>query len=288
MSDNALENIDPDREFVPVVEEDEQQETVLGFLVFLLKLVVIVFVIRSFVIAPFSIPSESMQPRLINGDHLIASKWSYGFSNHSLPFGLQPFPEGRIFASQPERGDVAIFKHPLSGEDYIKRVIGLPGDEIQMKGGVLFINGVAVKKEPVADFEIEVSPNTRCTMLQFQAMRADGTAVCRYPQFRETLPNGVTYNVLDFVMRNGDDTQVYIVPQGQLFVMGDNRDNSLDSRFPASVGSDGTGGAVGILPQDLLVGKAQVMMWSTDGGAEWLKPWTWFTAARWSRIGGGI
>jgi len=253
-----------------------------SFFVFLLKLAVFVLVFRSFVLAPFSIPSESMLPRLENGDQLLASKWSYGISNYSLPFGLAPFPKGRLFASQPERGDVVIFKAPpLNDEDYIKRVIGLPGDQIQMIGGVLYINGTAVKKQRMADFEIPVSPNTRCAEAQFSAQDAQGKAICRYPQFRETLPNGVSYNVLDFGPRPQDDTPVYIVPQGMMFLMGDNRDNSQDSRFPAV-----PGGAVGIVPQDNLVAKAGIMMWSSDGSAELLKPWTWFTTVRWSRIGG--
>ena len=253
-----------------------------NFFVFLIKLAVIVLVFRTLLFSPFSIPSESMLPRLENGDQLLAAKWAYGFSNYSLPFGIHPFPGGRLFARQPQRGDVVIFKAPpLNDEDYIKRVIGLPGDEIQMVNGVVQINGVAVKKERIKDFEIPVTPNTDCAEAQFAATRPDGTQICRYPQFRETLPNGVSYNVLDFGDRPQDHTGVYIVPQGMLFVMGDNRDNSQDSRFPAS-----PGGAVGMVPQDNLVARATIMMWSSNGSAELLKPWTWFTTVRWSRIGG--
>jgi signal peptidase I len=239
-------------------------------------------VFRSFIFAPFSIPSESMQPRLVNGDYLLASKWSYGYSFRSLPFGVPLLPDKRIFASQPERGDVVIFKSPADPEtDYIKRTIGLPGDTIQMIGGVLHINGKPVVKQQLAPFEIAVTPNTRCYAPEFEGSTADGRAVCRYPQFRETLPNGVSYNVLDFGDRPQDDTAPQVVPEGHLYLMGDNRDNSMDSRFPAMPSA-----GVGIVPQDNLVGRAAVMMWSTDGGAEWLKPWTWFTAARWDRIGG--
>lgn len=260
----------------------EKKETPLSFALFLLKLGLFVLVLRSFVFAPFSIPSESMLPRLVNGDHLIASKWNYGFSNNSLPFGIRPFPEGRLFASQPERGDVVIFKHPLSGEDYIKRVIGLPGDTVQMRGGVVILNGEPVKKERTGDFEVAISPNTQCRW-GMTARQDDGSEVCRYDQYRETLPGGVSYNVLDFGPRDGDDTEIFTVPQGRLFLMGDNRDNSRDSRWPA-IPHD----AIGFVPQDNLVGKAQVMMWSTDGGASLVKPWTWFTNTRWNRIGGGI
>lgn len=254
-----------------------------SFPVFLLKLLVVVVVFRSFIFAPFNIPSESMLPRLLDGDYLLASKWSYGYSKYSLPFSVPLIPN-RILASQPERGDVAIFKAPpTNDQDYIKRVIGLPGDQIQMKGGQLFINGTAVPKVRVADAEVPVSDNTQCRPAEFLATSKDGKIVCRYPQYRETLPNGVSYYVLDFGTTPQDDTGVFVVPDGNLFMMGDNRDNSMDSRFPAE-----PGGGVGMVPQENLVGKAQVMMFSTDGGASWIKPWTWFSATRWGRIGGKI
>lgn len=269
----------PAPEPVPVNAKKERKED--PFHIFLIKLVLFVVVLRSFIFAPFNIPSESMLPRLQNGDYLLASKWSYGYSKYSLPFSLPLIP-GRIFASEPESGDVVIFKAPPGNDiDYIKRVIGLPGDRIHMTGGVLYINGKPVPKVRVKDFELPLSPNTHCYFPELEGRAADGTAVCRYPQFQETLPNGRTYNVLDFAMTPQDNTPEYVVPAGHLFLMGDNRDNSMDSRFPAAEGQ-----GVGIVPQANLVGKASVMMFSTDGGAEWLKPWTWFSAARWNRIGG--
>lgn len=262
----------------PAPRKEEKQE---NFLVFLLKLIVLVVVFRSFIFSPFNIPSESMLPRLLNGDYLLASKWSYGYSKYSLPFSLPLIP-GRIFASQPERGDVVIFKAPPGNDvDYIKRVIGLPGDAVQMRGGQVFLNGEPVPKQRVENFILPLTPNTRCYALEFATQLPDGQLACSYPQFRETLPNGKTYNVLDLTEQPQDDTPVYTVPAGHLFLMGDNRDNSLDSRFPPIEGE-----GIGIVPQENLVGKAAVMMFSTDGGAEWLKPWTWFTAARWNRIGG--
>ena len=262
----------------PAPVKPEKKED--NFAVFLLKLIAIVVIFRSFVFAPFTIPSESMLPRLVDGDYLLASKWSYGYSKYSLPFGVPLIP-GRMFASQPERGDIAIFKAPpLNDVDYIKRVIGLPGDQVQMKDGVLYLNGKAVKKERVADFVIAQSPNTDCAAAAFEAVE-NGKPVCRYPRFRETLPNGRSYEVLDMGLTPQDDTEAVVVPEGHLFMMGDNRDNSQDSRFPAR-----PGGGIGLVPEDNLVGKAGIIMWSTDGSVEWLKPWTWFTAARWSRIGG--
>jgi signal peptidase I len=251
-----------------------------NFFVFLLKLVVIVAVFRSFFFSPFNIPSESMMPRLVDGDYLLAAKWPYGFSKYSLPFSLPLIP-GRIFAHQPERGDVVIFKHPVDKVDYIKRVIGLPGDTVQMIDGTLHLNGIPVPKKRIEDFEVELSPNTRCRMPLFIAERPDGTMICRYPQFRETLPGGRSYNVLDLGRTPQDDTPPIVVPADSMFLMGDNRDNSMDSRFAAVPGE-----GIGLVPQKNLVGRATIMMFSTDGSASWLKPWTWFTAARWSRIGG--
>lgn len=252
-----------------------------SFPVFLIKLVLAVAIFRSFIFSPFNIPSESMLPRLMNGDYLLAAKWPYGFSRYSLPFSLPLIP-GRILANQPERGDVVIFKAPPGNDvDYIKRVIGLPGDTVEMRGGQVFLNGKPVPKVRVADFELPVTPNTHCVDPRFAVTRADGAPVCHYPQFEETLPNGKKYRVLDLSLTEQDDYPATVVPQGDMFLMGDNRDNSMDSRFPAV-----EGGGIGLVPQGNLVGRATIMMFSTDGSVEWLKPWTWFTAARWNRIGG--
>jgi len=262
------------------------QEKEENFFVFLLKLIAIVAIFRSFVFSPFNIPSESMQPRLINGDYLLAAKWPYGYSSYSLPFGVPLLPS-RILARQPSRGEIVIFKAPPTNEvDYIKRVIGLPGDTVQMKGGQLWLNGQAVPKVRIEDFEVAVTPNTHCYSPRFEATTPDGKAVCHYPQFRETLPatDGQaekTYNVLDLTSTPQDDTPPILVPEGSLFLMGDNRDNSMDSRFPA-IANEG----IGLVPQDNLVGRATIMMWSTDGSASWIKPWTWLTSARFNRIGG--
>ncbi|WP_084277504.1 signal peptidase I [Novosphingobium sp. B1] len=262
----------------PAVKKEKKEDS---FPVFLIKLVLVVAIFRSFIFSPFNIPSESMLPRLENGDYLLAAKWPYGYSSYSLPFSAPILPK-RYFASQPERGDVVIFKAPPGNDiDYIKRVIGVPGDTVQMIGGVLHLNGKAVPKVKQPDFVIPVSPNTDCLSAEFAVTEADGRQTCHYPQFRETLPSGKSYNVLDLGQRSVDDTVPVLVPEGQLFLMGDNRDNSMDSRFPAM-----EGGGIGLVPQDNLVGRATVMMWSTDGSANWFLPWTWFSAARWDRIGG--
>jgi signal peptidase I len=254
-------------------------------------------IFRSFLFSPFSIPSQSMLPRLYIGDYLFISKWNYGFSRWSLPFGAPLIP-GRIFGRDPTRGDVVVFRGP-PGEDHdvIKRVIGLPGDMIQVRHGQVILNGVAIPKQRVADFTIPITPNysagdppTHECPAQFQDSDAKGAPICRYQQFRETLPNGKTYMVLDrgeFADR--DDTGVYSVPAGKVFVMGDNRDDSGDSRFPAPADAlPGQASGMGYVPMDRIEGKAVVSFFSTDGTASWVLPWTWFTAARWGRMGEGF
>jgi len=245
---------------------------------FLLKLVIVVVVLRSFIFSPFSIPSESMLPRLLVGDYLFVSKFSYGYSRHSLPFSLPLLPN--MHWSDPTRGDVVVFKAPpTNNEDWIKRVIGLPGDTIQMQDGVLILNGKPVPKQRVADFVLPITPNVKNCDTEFQDMDDKGKPICRIPRFKETLPGGKSYDVLDQGMRPADNTGVYTVPAGHVFMMGDNRDDSADSRFQQGIG---------FVPMENIEGKAVVNFWSTDGSASWFLPWTWFTAARWSRIGEGF
>ena len=248
---------------------------------FLLKLALFVWVFRTFIIASFVIPSESMLPRLLIGDYLFVSKWDYGYSRWSMPFGVPGVP-GQLLGRVPARGDVVVFRAPeVLDHDVVKRVIGLPGDTIQMRRGQLMLNGRAVPKERVADYVLPLTPNfgaDKCDSA-FQDVDA-GKPVCRYPQFRETLPGGASYTVLDQgQMPDRDDTDLYTVPPGHVFVMGDNRDDSGDSRFAPP-------GGMGYVPVENLEGKVMVTFFSTDGSAEWIKPWTWVTAARWSRIGG--
>lgn len=263
---------------------------------FLLKLAAIVLIFRSLIFSPFSIPSESMQPRLLIGDYLLVSKWPYGISRYSLPFS-PPLFKGRIFGSLPERGDVVVFKGPggRSDIDFIKRAIGLPGDVIAMRTGVLEINGVPVKMQKLPDFVTPITQgmldaatlNNRpsaCVRPEYEVAGKDGTgSFCRYRRYLETLPNGKAHEILDIAdAQSADDIEPIVVPEGQILFMGDNRDNSADSRKPDN------GEWIGMIPVENIVGRAQVTWFSTDGTASWLLPWTWFSAARFSRIGEGF
>lgn len=263
-------------------------------LTFFVKLALIVWLVRSLVFSSFFIPSESMLPRLLIGDYLFISKWNYGYSRYSFPWVSPPF-SGRILPRLPDRGDVVVFRSPhdpVEGDhDVIKRVIGLPGDTVQMRHGQVILDGKPVPKQRVGDFVLPLSPNftAQACHAQFVSVQ-NGQPVCRYPQFRETLPGGRSYDVIDQgEFPDRDDTGVFAVPAGHVFLMGDNRDNSADSRFPAPDDAmPGQQPGMGFVPLDHLEGKAQVTFFSTDGSAQWLKPWTWFTAARPRRTGEGF
>jgi len=220
--------------------------------------VLIALVIRTVAYEPFSIPSSSMVPTLLVGDYLFVSKFSYGYSRHSLPFSLPLIP-GRILFSSPERGDVAVFKLPTDNRtDYIKRIIGLPGDRIQVVDGILHINGEPVKRERAGDYVQYLSSGN----------------IVRIPRYTETLPNGKRHYIIeDFGDRGpADNTPVYTVPEGHFFAMGDNRDNSQDSRFPQ----------VGFVPKENLVGRAEFLFFSIEGNV-W-QVWTWPWTVRFDRL----
>jgi signal peptidase I len=218
--------------------------------------------VRTFAYEPFNIPSGSMIPTLLVGDYLFVSKASYGYSRHSLPFSLPLIP-GRIFFEEPKRGDVMVFKLPTDNKtDYIKRIVGLPGDLIQLKDSVLFINNRAIKRERIKDFIELAGPNV----------------YSRTPRYRETFPEGNSHYVLE-VSENTtyDSTPVYKVPEGHYFAMGDNRDRSRDSRFLNDVG---------YIPRKNLVGRAEFLFFSVDGAA-W-KFWNWSKSLRLERFFQGI
>ena len=236
----------------------------LDTVIIVVEALAIAMFVRIFFYQPFNIPSGSMKETLLIGDYLFVSKLSYGYSRYSFPFSPDLFT-GRIFGAEPKRGDVAVFKYPRDNStDYIKRVVGLPGDEIQMKGGQLFINGQAIPKVPAGEF----------------VTREDAERPIRIPMFEETLPNGVKYKVLDSDPDGPwDNTAPYKVPQGNYFMMGDNRDNSTDSRVKS---------AVGFVPLENFVGRAEVIFFSAavdePDALRWWSPWTWPFDIRWSRF----
>jgi signal peptidase I len=226
--------------------------------------VLIALGIRTLLLEPFNIPSGSMVPTLLVGDYLFVSKFSYGYSKYSLPSFLQVPFSGRIFGSLPHRGDVVVFKLPRDPSiDYIKRIIGLPGDHIQVVNGILMINGNAATRKLIGDYEDDSS-----------------SPPVLKREYLETIPGGPTH----LILKETDDgwannTEEYVVPPGDVFAMGDNRDNSQDSRYL---------NMVGYIPMENLVGRAQFMFFSVDPVAPWWQVWEWPFEIRWGRLFMGI
>ncbi|MCA0257214.1 MAG: signal peptidase I [Proteobacteria bacterium] len=224
----------------------------------IIQALLLAVVIRTVLFQPFTIPSGSMMPTLLVGDYLFVNKFAYGYSKFSLPFSPNLF-SGRILASEPKRGDIVVFRLPSDTSiDYIKRVVGLPGDRIQVTNGVLSINGVAVPKVEDGKFTSDYS-------------KEPGIDI---PVYRETFDNGVTFDTLDETpVSPGDNTREFIVPEGHYFMMGDNRDNSLDSRF-----------TVGFVPAENLIGRASVIFFSLGNDTSFREVWKWPSNMRWDRI----
>jgi signal peptidase I len=224
---------------------------------------------RTLFFQPFWIPSESMKDTLLVGDFVFVNKMAYGYSKYSCPFALCPI-SGRILGSEPERGDVVVFRHPVNGSDFVKRLIGLPGDTIQVKKGILYINGAEAPQVPDGQFEEIMGPQgpmgnrPRC-----ENGAVGNGSICTRSRYKETLPNGVVHSVLN-IDDNGyaDNTDVFTVPEGEYFFMGDNRDNSEDSRFSQAVGG------VGFVPKENLIGRADRIIFSS-AGKSMLYFWTW-------------
>jgi signal peptidase I len=228
----------------------------------ILQALILAILFRTFLFQPFYIESGSMKDTLLIGDYLFVSKFAYGYSKHSLPFSL-PLLDGRIFGQEPSRGDIVLFKLPSDGEtDYIKRLVGLPGDRIQIRHSVLYINDEPVPRAEVGTY---TDPDDDVT----------------YTRYRETLPDGVSYDVLDRETDSFEDnTEVFTVPEGHYFMLGDNRDNSSDSRFRAVPGGPG----VGYVPFENLVGPASVIFFSVRTGENGFEFWNWPWTVRWTRL----
>lgn len=252
----------------------------------LLWVLLAVLAFHSFIAKPFYIPSESMMPGLLTGDRLVVTKYPYGWSWVSPSFHIVGPMKGRLFGRMPERGDIVIVTPPGTRTDYIKRVIGLPGDVVRMVDGQLYINGQPVKRQVEAPDMVPIDINSPCgsstdpALYDFRVRGADGKMYCKVPVVRETLPSGRTYETVELGHSTEDDFGPVTVPPDHVWLMGDNRDDSADSRVPEWQG--GLGGAV---PWENIGGRAEFITFSLDGSTVWWNPLTWFEALRHGRAG---
>ena len=249
----------------------------------LLWVLLAVLAFHSFIAKPFYIPSESMMPGLLKGDRLVVSKYPYGWSWVSPSFHVLPQWGGRLLGKMPRRGDVVIVTPPGQHDDYIKRVIGLPGDTVEVRGGRLILNGRPVASQVRPPDLIPVDPNVPCG-IEFSGylVRSGTREYCRLPIVRETLPGGPSYDTIDLGDSPGDEYGPVKVPAGHLFLMGDNRDRSADSRFALGPPENGLGGPV---PWENIGGRAEFITFSLDGSTQILNPLSWFEALRPGRAG---
>jgi len=260
---------------------DEEKTDWIGEIKSIGLLLLAVLAFHSLVAKPFYIPSVSMMPGLLVGDRLIVSKYAYGWSWVSPTFHVVPRVSGRLFGSLPERGDVVILTPRDQSSDYIKRVIGLPGDTIELRGGQVFLNGIGVRQDVQPDLQVPIDANNPCNANEFPGARgvdADGKPVCNLPIVRETLPNGVSYNIIDLGPQYTDDVAPVEIPEGEVYLLGDNRDLSADSRVASPLGLGGP------IPWENIGGRAEFITFSLDGTTT-LNPLTWWGAFRSGRAG---
>ncbi|ABC62633.1 signal peptidase I [Erythrobacter litoralis] len=237
-----------------------------------------VLMFHSFVAKPFYIPSQSMMPNLLVGDRLVVTKYPYGYNWSSVSFHLLPRGDWRVFGSTPEYGDIVIPVHPERNEDYIKRVVGLPGDTIEVRDGRIILNGTEVRREMEPSLDLPFDLNNDCSEMEFEVVATQGgEEACRVPTYRETMPNGVSYLIIDAPDVLGlESYPATVIPDDHVFVMGDNRDHSADSRAPVSPIGGGLGGPV---PLANIGGRAEFITFSLDGTANW-NPFSWWSALR--------
>jgi signal peptidase I len=286
LSESVPEATSTDQKASPDEKKDEKGSALWREIKGLLWVLLAVLAFHSLIAKPFYIPSESMMPGLLTGDRLVVTKYPYGWSWVSPSFHIIGPMKGRLFGQMPERGDIVIVTPPGTRTDYIKRVIGLPGDTLRMVDGQLFINGQPVKRQVLPPDMIPIDANSPCgsdhdpALYDFRVRGANGKAVCRVPVVRETLPNGRSYETVELGRSSEDNFGPVTVPADHVWLMGDNRDDSADSRVP-----EWQGGLGGPVPWENIGGRAEFITFSLDGTSKWWNPISWIEALRSGRAG---